>query len=71
VEKKMNSDEFVKAFKLAVRDGVAKDTVSVLESPPGRRPPKDLVKMSEFYNNLKVEEREVVNRPDYLGELLV
>lgn len=58
----MNSDEFVYAFKQAVKDGSAQETISVLKSPPGRRPANDIVEMSKFYNNLEEGDKETIEK---------
>ncbi|MGQ7249534.1 hypothetical protein ACUN9Y_19645 [Halomonas sp. V046] len=57
----MTSDEFVNAFKVAVKDAAIKDSIAVLQSPPGRKPAKEIVEASHFYNNLDDEGRQMVD----------
>ncbi|ALM52426.1 hypothetical protein [Halomonas huangheensis] len=58
----MNADDFVDAFKRAVKDGAVQDTISVLKSPPGRRPAHDILEISKFYNELEDREKEEIEK---------
>lgn len=52
----MNSEEFIRAIKLYVRDVAISGVIENLQKPPGRRPPeKDLV-LSGWYNGLNETE---------------
>ncbi|QJI39415.1 hypothetical protein HKK52_00185 [Pseudomonas sp. ADAK2] len=57
----MNSQEFVELIKLVVSDSAITDTVSVLTSPPGRKPSKFLLEMSEFYNKQSFGDKACVD----------
>ncbi|MEI7376821.1 hypothetical protein [Dickeya chrysanthemi] len=58
----MDAEKFVDVIKLVVRDAAIEDTISVLTSPPGRRPSKELVELSNYYNGKNDEEKELINR---------
>ena len=53
----MDSQEFVDLIKRVVSDAAITDTVSVLTSPPGRKPSKPLLEMSEFYNKQSLDDK--------------
>lgn len=57
----MNSDKFIDVIKLVVRDAAIEDTISILGSPPGRKPSKELVELSEFYNGMTDKDKVSVN----------
>ncbi|NAT16946.1 hypothetical protein CU666_20805 [Pseudomonas syringae pv. actinidifoliorum] len=46
----MTPQDFVDVIRLVVSDAAISDTVDVISSPPGRKPDKSLVEISEFYN---------------------
>lgn len=54
----MNSRDFVEQIRSVVRDGALKQTVQLLERPPGRRPPEKLVKLSHWYHTLPADQRD-------------
>lgn len=56
----MDSKKFVSAIDLVVSKAAKEDVTSILESPPGRKPEEDLVKMSDFYKALNPEEKLLV-----------
>ena len=56
----MRSEEFVAVIRLVVRDAAIRNTLSVLDSPPGRRPRQDLVEASAFFHELSPDERDVL-----------
>ncbi|CAQ83037.1 MULTISPECIES: hypothetical protein [Photorhabdus] len=58
----MNSQLFVDILKLVVRDAAIEDTISILESPPGRKPQRELTELSDFYNEKSKEEKETINK---------
>ncbi|MBD8708751.1 hypothetical protein IFT47_19165 [Pseudomonas sp. CFBP 13711] len=58
----MNSEEFVKVVRLVVSDAAAADVVSVLHSPPGRKPAKELVELSRFYNNQNNDDKQCIEQ---------
>lgn len=57
----MNSEDFVEALKLHVRDVAINGTISNLKSPPGKRVPPNERARSDWYNALSIEESEHVN----------
>jgi hypothetical protein len=57
----MNSQEFVELLKLVVRDGAASEELSILRSPPGRRPPSDLIERSAWYNSLQDDQKRILS----------
>lgn len=57
----MNTEKFVDMIKLVVRDAAVEDTISILESPPGRSPERKIVALSNYYNNKSEEERMIIN----------
>jgi hypothetical protein len=56
----MDSQQFIYALRVVVRDGAASDAMSVLQRPPGRRPPKDMVDRSKWYASLDDDQRSVL-----------
>ncbi len=56
----MTKDEFVDALIKVVRNASINDAVSMLESPPGRRPKEVHTVNSNWYNGLTSEDREYV-----------
>lgn len=58
----MNSEEFIDAIKLAVRDSAVTGTLSLLQKPPGRTPRQDLLEMSEWFNSLSNEDKSMLAR---------
>lgn len=57
----MNSEDFVEALKLHVRDAAVEDTIANLKRPPGRRVPAPERGRSDWYNALSAEEADHVN----------
>jgi hypothetical protein len=57
---KMNNVEFIKAIKALVRDGAISDIIENLEDPPGRRPAKELVEVSNWYNEMGESDKLLV-----------
>lgn len=56
----MNNERFVSVIKLVVRDSAIKGVVDNLEHPPGRRPPAELLRQSEWFKQLDEAERQNV-----------
>ncbi|RMS15194.1 hypothetical protein [Pseudomonas coronafaciens] len=54
----MTPQEFVDVIRLVVSDAAISDTIDVISSPPGRRPDKKLVEISEFYNQQDTAEKK-------------
>ncbi|OUQ95190.1 hypothetical protein B5M10_18825 [Pluralibacter gergoviae] len=58
----MDSEKFVSVLNLVVRDAAVEDEISLLKSPPGRNPPKELVDLSNFYNTQTEEVKGLINK---------
>lgn len=58
----MTSNEFIEVLKKVVYKGSVNGAINILTKPPGRKPPKELSEMSEFYNSLSSEQRSLINR---------
>ncbi|MDX5631064.1 MULTISPECIES: hypothetical protein [unclassified Brenneria] len=58
----MDTQEFIDVLNTVVRDAAVEDTISILESPPGRKPAKELIKLSEFYNKQNEESKLLINK---------
>ena len=48
----MNNVEFIDAIKIVVKNNATDDLKQLLENPPGRSPDKNLVDLSNWYNDL-------------------
>jgi len=58
----MNATEFVDAIQKAVRDAAAKGVMSLIESPPGRRPSAELTSLSQWFNSLAESDKQHVRK---------
>ncbi|WP_064792214.1 hypothetical protein [Shewanella woodyi] len=56
----MNAKEFVDVIKKVVRDSSIKGVISLLKSPPGRKPKEELLEMSKFYNERTIDEKKII-----------
>lgn len=56
----MDGRRFIGTIKKVVRDAAIEDTIDVLEVPPGRSPPADLLKQSHWYRSLSAEDQRVL-----------
>jgi hypothetical protein len=56
----MNSQEFVDVISKVVLDSSVDGMQKRLEHPAGRKPSKDVIEMSVWYNNLKEADRKIV-----------
>jgi len=56
----MKSDEFVWLLKKHLYEATVKAVTQGLVEPPGRRPEPVRVRMSEFYNSLDAERKQIV-----------
>lgn len=57
----MKPEQFVDTIKKVVSDCATESTISVLTSPPGRRPKAELMAMSAFYHTASAEQKEMIN----------
>lgn len=58
----MNGIEFVEAVKNHVRDAALEDTVEFIKKPPGRKPRRKHVELSNWYNSLSEGDKNMVTR---------
>jgi hypothetical protein len=56
----MNMEDFIHALKQVVRDAAIDESISVLDRPPGRRPPIKLQEQSQWYHSLKEDDKRVL-----------
>ncbi len=56
----MNKQEFIDAIKLVVISDSVKSIESYLLKPPGREPQKQIVELSNWVNNLKPEDKDMM-----------
>ena len=54
----MEKEEFVRRLELVVESGTVKSQIKVLTAPPGRKPSRQLVEASRWYNELQPEEKQ-------------
>jgi hypothetical protein len=58
----MKSDEFVKVIKEVVKNSAISGTLKNLELPPGRKPAKELIELSNWYNKLDNKNKMMLQR---------
>lgn len=58
----MDAEKFVDVLNVVVKDAAVEDIVALLESPPGRKPSKELVDLSNFYNTQTDEVKGFINK---------
>ena len=58
----MDAKKFVDVLNIVVRDAAVKNTISILESPPGRKPDKEIIELSEFYNKQAENDRRLMKK---------
>ena len=58
----MNARTFVRAIRESVYKNVASAVTDALESPPGRRPDAEIVRLSEWFHALAPSDRANVTR---------
>ena len=58
----MNAKAFVRAIRESVYENVATAVTEALESPPGRRPNAELVRLSEWFHTLGPSDRANLTR---------
>src|SRR5947209_7768605 len=56
----MTIKKFINAVKMQTSDAAVAGTIQSLVSPPGRKARKSLVRLAEWYKELRVEDREMV-----------
>jgi hypothetical protein len=56
----MTSEDFVKRIQMAVHDSAIDGTISLLDKVPGRRPSPALIRLSEWFHRLPLEDQEEV-----------
>lgn len=58
----MNSEEFISALRVSVRDASISDAIKVIGDPPGRKISPEAKQLSEWYKSLGSQERDFVAR---------
>jgi hypothetical protein len=61
----MDSEYFIKAIVSCVRESAVEDTLSVMKKPPGRKPRKKDVELSEWYNKQSLSDEEMIKNALY------
>jgi hypothetical protein len=61
----LDSEYFVETIVSCVRDTAVEDTVSVMEEPPGRKPRKKDLELSEWYNKQSIRDKEMIKKALY------
>lgn len=56
----MNQENFVERTKMSLRNCGVQSLLKLFTAPPGRKPRKKTKQISEWYNNLSVQEKEKV-----------
>jgi hypothetical protein len=56
----MTAEEFIDTIRLVVRDSAVEGTLSLLENPPGRRPAKQLVELSQWFAGLDDRDKQML-----------
>jgi len=57
----MNAKSFVRALSTVVNRAVEGGAIDVLRSPPGRRPPSETIRMSQWFNQLSQSDQHNVS----------
>jgi hypothetical protein len=57
----MDAQQFVDSLRIVVRDGAASEELSVLHTPPGRRPSPDLQERSAWFNSLPDDQKRILS----------
>lgn len=58
----MDKREFVKAITENVRDSALLGTIKNLSKPAGRRPPKEIAMLSQWFNELGESDKDMVKK---------
>lgn len=58
----MDSEKFIDVLNIVVKDAAVEDVVSLLKSSPGKKPSKELVDLSNFYNSQSDGIKEFINK---------
>ena len=54
----MTSETFVERIRQAVYESSVKGVIGLLQTPPGRRPSQTLVALSQWFNQLPLDEKQ-------------
>jgi hypothetical protein len=57
----MDSRQFVDILRVIVRDSAVSEELSILQRPPGRRPPETLQENSAWFNALDDEQKRILS----------
>lgn len=58
----MHPEQFVDVIKKVVSESSTEGVISVLNSPPGRRPRAELMAMSAFWHTASAEQKEMMTQ---------
>jgi len=58
----MNQKEFINAIRIAVADSAKKSIESILANPPGRKPNRGDVELSDWFKALDEENKDFISR---------
>lgn len=58
----MNGQNFTEIIVEVVRKTAITGSIEYLKEPPGRKPPEEVVRLSEWYNSLSDKDKENLNR---------
>jgi len=56
----MDAKLFIRAIKEVVRDAAARNALSILEQPPGRRPSPELKARADWYHSLDDSQKKLL-----------
>jgi len=54
----MDADNFIEYLKSHIRDSSLQDTISILDKPPGRRPPQKIRELSSWYHSMSADDKD-------------
>ena len=58
----MTPQQFVDTLRLVVRDAAVNGTLTLVENPPGRRPPSELMELHAWFGRLSDADRSMIRR---------
>jgi hypothetical protein len=58
----MDVTEFVEAIRLTVEQPSINDCINSYEDPPGRKPSKELLEISNWYKSMSEQDREMLRK---------
>jgi hypothetical protein len=58
----MNENNFIEKLQEVLKKGTINDVKNIIMNPPGRQPDKNLLILSKWFNNLKEEDKDHINK---------